>query len=100
MNERIADLWNGRVPLARAFWEYAIVYGTLLNLVATSAALAAFTLDWPAAVALSIYFFPLPYNFLMVFAVWRSALRYPGPAHWAGLARAAIIAWAAVVTLA
>ena len=32
---------EGRAPLAQAFWEYAIAYGTIANIVATAAAIAA-----------------------------------------------------------
>lgn len=100
MKERIADLWHGRAPLSRAFWEYAIVYGSLANLLATGAALAVIALDLPGALAVLLYFLPVPYNLLMVVAVWKSAAHYLGPAHFAHLARAAIVVWAAVATLA
>jgi hypothetical protein len=100
MKQLVTDLWYGRVPLARAFWEYAIVYGTLANLVTTLLSLAAFAKDLPAAFGLGIFFLPAPYNFLMVVAVWRSAARYQGPAIWSKLARILIVIWAAVCTLA
>ena len=100
LRQLLADLWNGRVPLARAFWEYAVVYGSLLSLLSTVAFLALIAGGYPAALALFFYFLPAPYNLLMIVAVWRSAARYRGPAHWATLARALIIVWAAVATLA
>lgn len=95
----VADLWNGRVPLARAFWEYAVAYGAVLNLLTTLAAFTAFARGWPDAASLAIYFSPAPYNLLMIIAVWRSAAQYAGRALWATLARALIIVWAAVVTV-
>jgi len=94
-----ADLWNGRVPLGRVFWEYAIAYGTVINLLTTLAAFISFANDWPEAVSIAIFFSPAPYNLLMIVAVWRSAARYPGRAIWATLARALIILWAALVTM-
>ena len=100
MRRRISDLWNGRVPLARAFWDYAIIYGSFANLLATGAGLAMIVLGWPALLAVVVYFLPMPYNFLMVVAVWRSAARYQGDAIWAQLARGAILIWAAIATLA
>jgi hypothetical protein len=90
----IADLWHGRAPLGRVFWEYAIVYGSLANLVTTLLALAAFANDLSAAVGLAIFLLPVPYNLLMVVAVWKSASRYRGPAMRATLARALIVVWA------
>jgi len=94
----LSDLWNGRVELGRVFWEYAIVYGTIFNLITTLAALAAFAGDWSDAIALAIFFLPAPYNLLMIISVWRSAARYSGPAIWATLARILIVAWAALAT--
>ena len=98
LQQLLSDLWNGRVELGRVFWEYAIVYGTIFNLITTLAALAAFAGDWPDAIALAIFFLPAPYNLLMIISVWRSAGRYAGPTIWAALARALIVAWAAVAT--
>jgi hypothetical protein len=100
MKSLVADLWNGRLPLARAFWEYAIVYGSLANLVATLLALAAFAKDLPVALGLLLFFLPAPYNLLMVVSVWKSAARYQGPVMWPTLARVLIVVWAAVCTLA
>ncbi len=97
---RLSDLWNGRVPLARVFWDWAVICGSIANLLATAAALTAFLWNWPGILALAIHFLPLPYNILMVVAVWRSAARYQGDAIWAQLARGAILVWAAIATLA
>ena len=94
-----ADLWNGRIAMSRVFWEYAVAYGTVLNLTTTLAAFAAFAKGWPAAAGLVIFFLPAPYNLLMIISVWKSAARYTGPAIWSTLARALIIVWAAFATL-
>ena len=99
MTRRLYDLWNGRVPLSRVFWDYAVIHGSFANLVATGAALTAFLWGWPI-LGLAIHFLPVPYNVLMVFAVWRSAAHYGGDAIWARLARGAILVWAAIATLA
>ena len=100
MKQRIADLWYGRVPLARIFWDYAIIFGSLANLVSTLAALAAFANGVPAALGLLLHFLPAPYNLLMVVGVWRSAANYRGAQVWAILARTLILVWAAIATLA
>jgi hypothetical protein len=97
---RVRALWNGEVPLADAFWNWTIIYGSFLNLLTTAGALAAITLGWPGWLAVVIFFLPLPYNFLMVVAVWKSAARYAGGAFWAQAARIAVVIWAAIATLA
>ena len=99
ISQTAADLWNGRIAMSRVFWEYAIAYGTVLHLVATLAAFAAFAKDWPALIGFMIFFLPAPYTLLMIVAVWRSAARYSGWAIWATLARALIIVWAVAATL-
>ena len=100
MTRRLNDLWNGRVPLSRVFWDWAVIYGSFANLLATGAALTMIVIGWPALLAVVVHFLPVPYNLLMVVAVWRSAARYEGDAIWAQLARGAILVWAAVATLA
>ena len=99
ISQTVADLWNGRIAMSRVFWEYAIAYGTVLHLVTTLAAFAAFAKDWPALIGFTIFFLPAPYTLLMIVAVWKSAARYAGPAIWSTLARALIIVWAAFATL-
>jgi hypothetical protein len=96
---RIGELWRGEIPLARVYWDYAIIAGTIANLVMTGASLGAFALDWPGWLALLIHLLTLPYNLLMVISVWRSAARYEGPSRWAALARATIVPWALFATL-
>jgi hypothetical protein len=100
MKQRIADLWCGRVPLARIFWEYAIIFGSVANLVATLAALAAFAKGAPVLLGMLLHLLPAPYNLLMVVGVWRSAANYRGAQIWAALARVLILLWAAAATLA
>lgn len=99
MKSAIADLWSGRISLPRAFWEYAVVYGTLLNLITTFASLAALAAGAGGIAALAIYFLPLPYNLLIVVAVWRSAETYRGPVIWRQLSRIAVIVWAVIVSI-
>lgn len=91
-------LWRGEIELRRAFWDGAIIYGSLLNLATTIAAFVAFAVGWPLALAAAIFLSPLPYNLLTVLGVWRSAERYSGPEIWANLARIAVVIWAIVAT--
>ena len=87
MLELIKDLWNGRVPLKQAFWQYAVAYGLLVNL-ATSFLFLAVLVNGAAVVFLILAFvLPVPFNLFVVIAVWRSADQYQGPRKWADLAR-------------
>ncbi|MPZ58283.1 MAG: hypothetical protein GEU91_17680 [Rhizobiales bacterium] len=100
MSTALVRLWRGEESLARAFWEYAIVYGTLANAITTIGTFAAVAADAPAWVALVIFLLPLPYNVFVVVAVWRSAVRYQGPHEWSVLARIAVIVWALIACVA
>jgi hypothetical protein len=94
----VGRLWTGEITLARTFWSYAMIGGTALNVVATCLALALVVIDAPAVVAASVFALPIPYNVLVLVAVWRSADRYEGPRLWADLARAAIVVWTITAT--
>ena len=98
MKDQVGRLWRGEVGLARVFWEYAIGFGTLANLITTMLALAVLMSGFPM-LAVAIFFLPLPYNVLIVVAVWRSAGHYRGPPVWATLARVVVVAWAVIATL-
>jgi hypothetical protein len=100
MTARLRRLWRGEEPLPRAFWVYAVFYGTFANTVTTIAMFAAVAADAPVWLAVVIHFLPLPYNVLVVVAVWRSAQRYHGPDHWPMLARIGVVVWALVATAA
>ena len=86
-------LWMGQLPLARAFWEYALLYGTLASLLATGTSLALIAAGIPAA-ALAVHFLPLPYLLVAVVGVFRSSGRYAGPQLWARLAEIVVVLWA------
>jgi hypothetical protein len=92
-------LWKGQLPLARAYWEYAVVYVVLANLCATGAALGALAAGLPVALAVVIFLLPAPYIFVAVVGVWRSAGAYEGPPHWAMLARYSSIVWGAIMAV-
>lgn len=100
MVQVIRDLWSGGFPLARAFWDYAVIYGLLLNLVSHLVFLALILNDADTILIALAFALPIPYNILVVVAVWRSAARYPGPRKWAELARIATVIWMAALTLA
>lgn len=91
----LSALWKGELPLSQAFWEYAIAYGTIANIAATVAAIAAATAGLPDVVAIAIFLLPLPYILVAVIGIVRSANRYQWPRHWAGMAKVAVIVWGA-----
>ena len=93
-------LWAGELPLRQAFWQYAVGYGLLINLVTSLAFLALLTNDTNIALVALAFALPIPYNFVMVVAVWRSADRYSGPKTWADLARIGIVIWMVGLTIA
>jgi hypothetical protein len=96
----VLALWNGQLPLARAFWLYAVIYGSLANLLGTLLSLATISAGIPGVFAAILHILPLPYNILVSVGSWRSADRYKGPPFWAALARAFVVLWAIAATLA
>jgi hypothetical protein len=99
MKDRLLRLWRGDLTLRNAFWDYAVIYGTLANLLVTVVALAILAADLPGLLALAVFLLPLPYNIAAVVGVWRSADRYRGPPAWASVARIAVVIWAILATL-
>ena len=100
MIDRMMRVWRGEESLARTFWLYAIFYGTLANILATVGTFAAVAANAPVWLALMCHLLPLPYNIFIAFAVWRSAELFRGPHEWAMLARAAVIVWALIASVA
>jgi hypothetical protein len=94
--QKLKVLWAGHLPLEIAFWQYAIFYGVIFNVVATAVALFLVVLDAPIAIAIVVHLLPVPYSVLTMVGVWRSADHYPGPANTALLAKATVVAWSAL----
>ena len=90
---------NGEEPLPRSFWRYGIAYGFVLNATGTTTAMILIMNDGPNWLAAILYGLPIPYNLAALVGVWRSADRWDGEHHWATLARLAITAWMAAMTL-
>ncbi len=98
MKERIGTLWWGQVPLDVAFWHFAILYGLVLNAATSMLFLYLLINDAGYAVLTAAFFLPIPYNILIIVAVWRSASRYEGPRKWVDWARFATVLWMVVLT--
>jgi len=97
--ELVKRLWAGDLPLKKVFWDYAIFYGLLVNVTTDVAFYALLMNDGNMALVALAFAIPIPYNILIVVAVWRSAGRYPGPKKWSELARIGIIIWMTGLTL-
>jgi hypothetical protein len=91
--QRLKLLWLGYLPLEVAFWQYAIFYGLLFNVVATVIALFLVVLDVPIAIPIIVHLLPVPYSIMTLTGVWRSADRYGSPGNFAFFARIAALAW-------
>ena len=84
------NLWLGELPLSRAFWHDMLFVGTLINLAGLIAAILLFVAGAPIA-AFVVHTLPVPYNFLLLIAVWQSAGREA--AEWCWLARLLALGW-------
>jgi hypothetical protein len=85
------------VPLGQAFWEYAIAYGTIANIVATAAAIVTVAAGLPETLAICLFLMPLPYILIAVVGVVRSADKYRGAPARATMAKIAVILWGAAM---
>jgi hypothetical protein len=97
MASTIGDVWRGEIPLGQVFWTFAIGFGTVFNLLATGVSLVAIAGGMPAPAAVAIHFLPIPYNFLVLVGVWRSADAFAGHPAIATSARIAAAAWFALM---
>jgi hypothetical protein len=91
----IRSLWRGERPLARVFWTDLIVIGTLINVLASVAAMLLFVSGAPIAIGVIVHFLPVPYNILLFMAVWQSAARETS--LWSFPAQAVSLIWLILV---
>lgn len=87
MMKSVTRLWRGEMPLAEAFWNWAVFGGLIINLTSSAAFLFLIMADRPLAAAIAGYLFSVPYNLVVVVGVWRAAARYDGEQRWTDLAR-------------
>jgi hypothetical protein len=88
---KIADLWSGRLPLRTVFWEYAVVYGLVVNAAATGSGLIAYSAGAHWWLSIVLFVLPLLYYSFITVAVWRSAADYRGSQIWSELARGGVV---------
>jgi len=95
----LQQLWRGELPLAQAFWVWALVGGLLVNGI-TSALFLTLLVGGQIALAFIVgYAISVPYNILVAVGVWRSADRYDGDKRVADLARISTIILMVVLSL-
>lgn len=97
MNE-LRDLWRGALPLGEAFWGWAVLGGLLVNLSTTFGFYLLIIEDLLIPALLAGYGLSLPYNFVVMVGVWRSANVYRGDKRWADLAKIVTLVGMAVLS--
>lgn len=88
----LARRWRGAVTWPVLFWRDMLAVGTVVNLLASFAALMLASQGAPLAVAVLVHFSPLPYNLFLFLALWRLPRR-PAPVV------AAAAAWLVVMSV-
>lgn len=83
--------WRGDVPLRQLLWQDAVIYGTAINIATTLVAMLLFARDAPTALAVFIWFSPVPYNIFLFAAIWKTAGSAAEP--WASAARITGLLW-------
>ena len=95
----MVEFWRGGLPLPRAFWLWGILGGGIVSLFATLLALMLVAAGAPAWLAVLVFAAHIPWNFVLLVGVWRSARR-PEVSHAAAnLMRLIILLWVVVLSL-
>jgi hypothetical protein len=87
----VGRLWRGELPLAQAFWAWAMIGGLLVNGATSVLFLTLIVGGQILAAFIAGYVLSVPYNVLVAVGVWRSAERYEGDRRLADLARAVTV---------
>jgi hypothetical protein len=95
----IVELWQGKLPLGRAFWLWGVLGGASVSLTSTLAAALLLAADAPAWLAALAFAVHLPWNLVLLVGVWRSAGRPEVGRGVAQLAQGAILAWTVVLSV-
>ena len=93
----VVRLWRGELPLAQAFWTWAVLGALLVNGTTSLGFLALLAQGWTWTALLVGYGLSVPYNLVTLVGVWRAA-EGAGTAL-AGLARWAALLWLVLLSL-
>ena len=91
--QRLGELWRGQLPLEIAFWHYAIYYGLIVNLAATTVSVILLLGEAPVAWYVAVHLLPVPYSVVTTCGVWRSADHHRGRGSFATVARVGVVLW-------
>jgi hypothetical protein len=95
----IIRLWRGELPLAEAFWTWAVLGGLLVNVATTIGFLWLVMAGQTVAAYVVGYGLSLPYNLVATVGVWRAAGRAGADARWADTARVAVAVGMTILSL-
>jgi hypothetical protein len=95
----IIRLWRGELPLAEAFWTWAVLGGLLVNVATTIGFLWLVMAGQTVAAYVVGYGLSLPYNLVATVGVWRAAGRAGTDARWADAARVAVAVGMTILSL-
>ncbi len=71
----LGRLWRGELPLAQAFWTWAVLGALLVNGATSLAFLTLLSHGWTWAALLVGYGLSVPYNLVALVGVWGAAER-------------------------
>ncbi len=78
---------KGEVPLYTLFWRDMMLAGSVINILSMLAAIAYLANKGNSLIGAALFLAPLPYNFFLVFSVFRTAdLQMPNEARAAKIA--------------
>ena len=88
----IGNLWNGDVPLVKAFWIYSVIISIVFIYVPPIFYFNGYLPSMPVFRGLFIAHFWISfiYIFFVLVAIWRSAMKYEGSKVWSFFAVLAI----------
>ena len=95
----IVEFWRGGLPLGRAFWLWGILGGGIVSLLTTLLALMLLAAGAPSWLAVLVFGAHIPWNFVLLVGIWRSAGRPEASPAAANLVRLTILIWVVVLSL-
>jgi hypothetical protein len=97
MTNLFKSIWQGEIELCKLFWIYGVVAVILIPLVSPYLMLIIALIFPNISYTLYAYLFLflyIPYGFVVIIGIWRSADNYQGPKKWAICAKLITITFA------